>query len=382
MPMRRSRYFKILTSVDGCPHLLRAGGLGAAGESCRLGLSDCSCWQCCGGEKGPGFLIQSHILGTGAYAPKQILTNQDLEQMVDTTDAWICERTGIKERRIAAEDEGTSDMAVVAARHAMAMADTKASDLNIIIAGTISADMPLPSCAVVIQAKLGATRAFAFDVSAACAGSLYALTIADQFIRTGKAQRVLVIGAELLSRLVDWSDRNTCVLFGDAAGAMVVGPACDPGRGLLSTHLHSDGTAAGMLSIPGGGSQHPQSAEMLERKMHKIAMNGREIYKFAVRVLPQAILEALAANGLAVGDIDHIVSHQANARIVESVLGRLAMPLEKCWLNLERYGNTSSASLPISLDEANRAGRLQPGDLIAMMAIGAGMAWGSALMRW
>jgi 3-oxoacyl-[acyl-carrier-protein] synthase-3 len=336
----------------------------------------------CGGKKGPGFLLHSHLLGTGAYCPKRILTNQDLEKLVDTTDAWISERTGIKERRIAAEGEFTSDMAVVAARHALAMASTRTEDLDMIIVATVSADMPLPSCAVIVQAKLGAARAFGFDLGAACAGSLYGLSIADQFIKTGKAQRVLVIGAELLSRLVDWTDRNTCVLFGDAAGAMVVGPARDPGRGLLSTHLHSDGNAAGILSIPGGGSQHPQSAEVLAKNMHKIAMNGREIYKFAVRVLPQAILEALAANGLTVADIDHIVSHQANARIVESVLERLGIPLEKCWLNLERYGNTSSASLPISLDEANRAGRLQPGDLIAMMAIGAGMTWGSALMRW
>jgi 3-oxoacyl-[acyl-carrier-protein] synthase III len=329
-----------------------------------------------------GILIHSHVLGTGAYAPKRILTNQDLEALVDTTDAWICERTGIKERRIAAEEEVTSDMAVVAARHALAMAATRAEELDMIIAATISADMPLPSCAVIIQAKLGADRACAFDVSAACAGSLYALSIADQFIQTGKAQRVLVIGAELLSRLVDWSDRNTCVLFGDAAGAMVMGPAADPRRGLLSTHLHSDGTAAGILSIPGGGSQYPPSDEVLAKKMHKIAMNGREIYKFAIRVLPPAILEALDANGLCVADIDLIVPHQANGRIVESVLGKLGIPLERCWLNLDRYGNTSSASLPISLDEANRAGRLKPGDLIAMMAIGAGMTWGSALMRW
>ena len=327
-------------------------------------------------------MLHSHLLGTGAYAPKRILTNQDLEKLVETTDAWIIERTGIKERRIAAEGEVTSDMAVIAARHALAMAGTRAEDLDMIIVATVSADMPLPSCAVIVQAKLGATRAFAFDIGAACAGSLYGLSIADQFIKTGRAERVLVIGAELLTRLVDWSDRNTCVLFGDAAGAMVVGPARDPGRGLLSTHLHSDGTAAGILSIPGGGSKHPQSAEVLAKNMHKIAMNGREIYKFAVRVLPQAILEALAANGLTVGDIDHIVSHQANARIVELVLRRLGIPLEKCWLNLARYGNTSSASLPISLDEANRAGRLKPGDLIAMMAIGAGMTWGSALMRW
>jgi 3-oxoacyl-[acyl-carrier-protein] synthase III len=327
-------------------------------------------------------LINAHVLGTGAYAPKRVLTNQDLAEMVDTTDAWITGRTGIKQRRIAAEGEVTSDMAVIAARHALAMAGTKAEDLDMIIVATISADMPLPSCAVIIQAKLGATKAFAFDVSAACAGSLYGLNIAAQFIKTGQARRVLVIGAELLSRLVDWTDRNTCVLFGDAAGAMVVGPAPGPEAGLLSMHLHSDGTAAGILTIPGGGSQRPQSEEVLARKMDKIAMNGREIYKFAVRVLPQVILEALDANGLAVSDIDHIVPHQANARIVESVLGRLGIPLEKCWLNLDRYGNTSSASLPISLDEANRAGRLKKGDLVAMMAIGAGMTWGSALMRW
>jgi 3-oxoacyl-[acyl-carrier-protein] synthase III len=327
-------------------------------------------------------LIYSRVLGTGAYAPKRILTNQDLEELVDTTDAWISERTGIKERRIAAEGEVTSDMAVIAARHALAMADTSAGELDMIIVATISADMPLPSCAVIIQAKLGAARAFAFDVSAACSGSLYALSIADQFIQTGKARRVLVIGAELLSRLVDWSDRNTCVLFGDAAGAMVVGPANDAQRGLLSTHLHSDGTAAQILAIPGGGSKHPPSEEVLARKMHKITMNGREIYKFAIRALPQAIQEALDANGLSVSDIDHIVPHQANARIVESVLDKLGIPLQKCWLNLDRYGNTSSASLPISLDEANRAGRLKRGDLIAMMAIGAGMTWGSALMRW
>jgi len=327
-------------------------------------------------------LIASHILGTGSYAPKRILTNLDLATMVGTSDAWITARTGIKERRIAAEGEVTSDMAVVAARQALAMAGTKAEELDMLIVATISADMPLPSCAVVVQAKLGAKRAFAFDVSAACAGSLFGLTIADQFIRSGRAERVLVIGAELLSRLVDWTDRATCVLFGDAAGALVLGPTPDTSRGLLSTHLHSDGSLADILSIRGGGSAHPQSEEVLEKNLHKISMNGKEIYRFAVRVLPEVILEALDANGLCVADVDHVVSHQANARIVESVLDRLQIPIGKCWLNLDRYGNTSSASLPISLDEAQRAGRLRQGDLVAMMAIGAGMAWGSALMRW
>ncbi len=327
-------------------------------------------------------MTYSHILGTGSYAPSRILTNHDLEKIIDTSDTWIRERTGIKERRVAADHEATSDMAVEAARRALTAAKTDAAALDMIIVGTISPDMQMPSCAVIVQAKLGATRAFAFDVSAACAGSLYGISIADQFIRSGQAKRVLVVGAELLSRLVDWSDRSTCVLFGDGAGALVLGPTPDPARGLLSTHLHSDGTAAGMLSIPGGGSRIPPSKEVLAKNMHKIAMNGREVYKFALRVLPDAILEALLANGLKPGAIDHLISHQANVRIVESVVDRLGIPRDRCWLNIDRYGNTSSASLPISLDEANRAGRLKQGDLIAMMAIGAGMAWGSALLRW
>jgi 3-oxoacyl-[acyl-carrier-protein] synthase III len=327
-------------------------------------------------------VTHSQILGTGAYAPSRILTNHDLEEIINTSDAWITERTGIKERHIAADGEVTSDMAAAAARRALEMAETAPIDLDMIIVGTISPDMPMPSCAVFVQAKLGASRAFAFDLSAACAGSLYGIAIADQFIRSGRAKRVLVIGAELLSRLVNWEDRGSCVLFGDAAGAVVLGPTSDPARGLISTHLHSDGAAAGILMIPGGGSKHPQSDEVLAKRMNKIAMNGREVYKYATRVLPEAILEALAANGLTPGAIDHVISHQANVRIVESVVDRLGIPREKCWLNIDRYGNTSSASLPISLDEANRAGRLKPGDLVAMMAIGAGMAWGSALLRW
>ncbi len=327
-------------------------------------------------------MTQSQILGTGSYAPSRVLTNFDLEKLVKTSDSWIVTRTGIRERHIAAEGEATSDMAVEAAKKALAMAATDAADLDMIIVGTISPDMQMPSCAVLVQAKLGASKAFAFDVSAACAGSLYGMSIADKFIRTGQARRVLVIGAELLSRLVDWTDRNSCVLFGDAAGALVLGPTEDPMRGLLSAHLHSDGTAAGMLSIPGGGSRMPPSEDVIAKKLDKVAMNGREIYKFAVRVLPEALLETLAAHQLKPGAIDHVISHQANIRIVESVVDRLGIPREKCWFNIDRYGNTSSASLPITLDEANRAGRFKPGDLIAMMAIGAGMAWGSALMRW
>jgi len=326
-------------------------------------------------------LTYSHILGTGTYAPARVLSNQDLEKIVATSDSWIVERTGIKTRRIAAEGEVTSDMAVAAARQALDMASTRAEDLDMIIVATISPDMPMPSCAVVVQAKLGASKAFAFDISAACAGSLYGISIADKFIRAG-AQRVLVIGAELLSRLVDWTDRNTCVLFGDAAGAMVLGPAPDAGRGVLSLHLHSDGKEAGLLAVPGGGSQFPQSEDVIAKKMNKISMNGREVYKFAVSVLPNALQEALKANGMTVADVDHVVSHQANIRIVESVLTKTGIPISKCWINLDRYGNTSSASLPISIDEANRAGRLKEGDVVLMMAIGAGITWGSAIMRW
>lgn len=327
-------------------------------------------------------MLRTQIIGTGAYAPEKIITNKDLEKLVETSDEWITERTGIKERRMAAPGENSSDMAVKAAIRALEMANTRAEDLDLIVVGTISADMPLPSCAAFVQAKLGAKKAFAFDVAAACAGSLYAMSIADQYIKTGAVKRALIIGVELLTRLIDWQDRNTCVLFGDGAGAMVLGPTADPARGILSTHLHTDGTTAEILCIPGGGSKHPQSPEVLEKKLNKVHMNGREVYKFAVRALPEAVGLALETNQLKASDITHVIAHQANLRIVESALQRLDVPLEKCWLNLPKYGNTSSASLPTTLDEANRAGKLKQGDLIAMMAIGAGMAWGSALVRW
>jgi len=326
--------------------------------------------------------VRAAITGVHGYVPDYVLTNAELGRMVDTSDAWITERTGIKERRIAAPGELTSDMAVKAAVRALEMAHTRAEELDLIIIGTISPDMPMPSCAVMVQAKLGAKKAFAFDLAAACAGSLYGMSIADQYIRNGSVKRALVVGVEMLSRVVDWTDRNTCVLFGDAAGAMVLGPSPDPDHGILGIHLHADGDAAGILTIPGGGSLHPQSPEVLEKKLHKVAMNGREVYKYAVRALPEAVLEALGAQGLAPDDVTHLIGHQANLRIIESVCHRLGLPLEKCWVNIQRYGNTSSASLPTTLDEANRAGRLRPGDIIAMMAIGAGMAWGAGVVRW
>jgi len=327
-------------------------------------------------------VASTQIIGTGGYAPEKVITNADLEKIVNTSDAWITERTGIKERRQAAEGELTSDMAVKAAIRALEMAKTRPEEVEMIALGTISPDMPMPSCAAFVQAKLGANNAFAFDLSAACAGSLYAMGIADQYIQTGKIRRALVIGVELLTRIIDWEDRNTLVLFGDAAGAMVLAPTTDKQRGILSTHLHSDGRAAEILWIQGGGSKHPPDEQMLKQKLHKVSMNGREVYKIAVRALYESVVEALEANGITASQVNHVIAHQANLRIIESVMQRLGIPLEKCWLNISKYGNTSSASLPMTLDEANRAGRLKPGDLIVMMAIGAGIAWGSAVVRW
>jgi 3-oxoacyl-[acyl-carrier-protein] synthase-3 len=325
---------------------------------------------------------RTHIIGTGSYVPDKVLTNKDLEKMVDTTDEWITERTGIKERRIAAEGELTSDMALKASVRALEMAKTRPEDLDVIIVGTVSPDMPMPATAVFLQDKLGARKAFAFDVLAACAGSLFGMGVADQYIKNGAAKRILVVGVEMLSRIVDWNDRNTCVLFGDAAGAMVLAPSSDPQHGILSTHLHTDGGTAELLTIPGGGVRSPLNPERLEQKWDKIKMQGKEVYKFAVRALTDAIGEALETNGLQPRDITHVVAHQANVRIIDAVLERLDVPREKVWMNLHKYGNTSSASLPMSLDEASRAGKLRRGDVIAMMAIGAGMAWGSAIVRW
>jgi len=240
----------------------------------------------------------------------------------------------------------------------------------------------MPSCAAFVQAKLGAVNAFAFDVAAACAGSIYALSVAEQFIRTGKVKRALVIGADLFTQLVNWGDRNTCVLFGDGAGAMLLAPAEEPERGILSTHLRMDGSLAEILAIPGGGSKEPLTEENLRAQRNKVVMNGREVFKCAVRALADITQEALSANGLTASQVDHVIVHQANSRILEAVMQRLEVPLEKCWINLDKYGNTSAASLPISLDEALRSGSIKRGDLVAMMAIGAGMTWGAAMVRW
>ena len=327
---------------------------------------------------------RSRIIGTGTYLPSRRLTNDDLvkEFGLDTSDAWIRERTGIGARRIAAPDEATSDMGTHAARKALEMAKISPEELDMIVVGTVTPDMQFPSAANFVQAKIGAKNAMCFDVAAACAGSLYALAIADNFIKTGHSKKVLVIGAETLTRIADWKDRGTCVLFGDAAGAMVVVPETRSDRGILSTHLYSDGTQWDILKIPGGGSKKPFSPEVWEKREQFIQMNGREVYKTAVRVLETASRKALSQNGYRPQDVTHVIAHQANLRILDAVMKRLEIPLERCEVNIDQVGNTSSASVPLTLDQANRAGKLKDGDLVLMMAIGGGMAWGSALLRW
>jgi 3-oxoacyl-[acyl-carrier-protein] synthase-3 len=326
--------------------------------------------------------MRSLVTGTGSYVPAKVLTNKDLERMVDTNDAWIVERTGIRERRIAAPEEATSDLAYEASMKALEMAKVKPEDVDLIALGTVTADMTFPSAATCLQGRLKNKKAFAFDVAAACAGSLYALSVADRFVSTGQSKKALVVGSEILTRITNWKDRNTCILFGDGAGAMVLEPTSDPKRGLLSCHLHTDGSLVNILNAPGGGSRIPISHEMIEKGLQYAYMNGREVYKVAVRALEECSREALTANGMTPADVDYVIAHQANKRILDSTLQRLGIPESKCWMNLEKYGNTSSASVPMTLDEANRAGWFKPGDRILMMAIGAGMAWGSALLKW
>ena len=332
-----------------------------------------------GGNVGPA---ATRILGVGHYVPAKAVTNFDLEKLVDTSDAWIVERTGIRERRVAADGEVTSDMAAEAGRRAMAAAGITAADLDMIIVGTISGDMPMPACAAFVQQKLGAKTCPSFDVSAACAGFIYGLSIADRFVRAGGVRYVLVIGVELLSRLLDWEDRKTCVLFGDGAGAVIVGANDGDGRGILSTHLFTDGALAGSLFIPGGGSREPSSAATLAAKRQLVHMEGQDVFKAAVRNLSSAARAALDANGVRAGEVDWVVAHQANLRILQAISQRLELPMERFFINIHKYGNTSSASIPIALSELLETGSPKPGQLVLMCALGAGISWGSALVRW
>jgi len=330
---------------------------------------------------------RSRILGTGHYLPDVVRTNFDLEKMVETSDAWITERTGIKERRIAPEGVVTSDMATVAAQRALEAAGILAEDLDMIICATVTGDMPMPATAVYVQQKLGALQCPAFDISAACAGFLFGLSIADQFVRSAAKINVLVVGVELLSRVLNWKDRTTCVLFGDGAGAAVVGPAlglvADNGkpRGILSTRLHTDGALARSLMIPGGGSEAPLTHELLEQKKNTVVMRGQDIFKVAVKNLHSACKNAVDMAGMTPDEIDWICPHQANIRIIDQAVQRLHVRREKVLVNIDRAGNTSSASIPILLDENVRSGKIKPGHTLLMCALGAGISWGSALVR-
>lgn len=327
----------------------------------------------------------SRILGTGHYLPSIVRTNADLEAMVETSDAWILERTGIRERRIAPPEIVTSDMAAEAARRALEQAELPASALDLILVATVTPDVPMPATAVFVQQKIGAGPCPAMDVSAACAGFVFGLSIADAFIRSGAMRHILVVGVELLSRVVDWSDRTTCVLFGDGAGAAIIGRADGAEargrpRGILSTRMHSDSTLAQSLMIPGGGSARPLSAEMLESNLNKIHMKGQDVFKVAVKNLQsssQAALDDLEMTG---ADLDWICPHQANIRIIDLAVSKLGVPRDKMLVNIDRVGNTSSASIPILLDESVRSGKVRPGDRVLMCALGAGISWGSAVM--
>lgn len=325
--------------------------------------------------------MKACIAGIGSYVPARVLTNADLERMVATSDEWIRERTGIRERRIAARGEACSDLAVQAGKRALTAAGLAATDLDMILVATCTGDYPLPATACLVQHQLGATKAAACDLSAACCGFVYALSVADAYVKTGM-RHVLVIGSEVMSAVTDWTDRNTCVLFGDGAGAVVVSAGDDGERGILSTHLRSDGTLCELIMVPGGGSRTPPSEKVIAERLQYIKMKGNETFKVAVRSLEEIARSTLAANHLRVEDIDLYVPHQANIRILKAVMERLGLPIEKVMLNVDRYGNTSAASIPIALDEAVREGRIKDGSLVMLGAFGAGLTWASAIVRW
>jgi 3-oxoacyl-[acyl-carrier-protein] synthase III len=321
------------------------------------------------------------ILSLGAYVPPRVLTNFDLEQIVETSDEWIRTRSGISERHIAAPEMATTDLALPAAQQALARAGLTAEELDLIIVCTITPDYIEPSAACVLQAKLGATKAAAFDLNAACTGFIYGLTVATSLIRTGQFHNALVVGAEVLSKITDYTDRGTCVLLGDGAGAAVLG-AVPEGRGFLSSYLRADGTGAELLFVAAGGSKLPASEETVRDRKHFIYMNGSEVFKFAVRAMEEALNTALEQAGLTTAELKLVVPHQANIRIIEAASRRLSIP-DECWVvNLQKYGNTSAASIPMALNEAWEAGRLHEGDVVALVGFGGGLTWGCTIFRW
>lgn len=321
------------------------------------------------------------FLGVGRYAPEKVLTNFDLEKIVDTTDEWIIERTGVRERHIVTDDQAASDLAVPAARNALEAAGVPPEELDLIILGTVTPDFFFPSTACIVQDKIGAKNAGAFDLSAGCSAFIYGCNIAAQFIATGRYENILVIGVETLSKLMDMTDRNTCVLFGDGAGAAVLGPAKGDG-GILATYMKADGSLGYLLEMPGGGSRQPPTHESLDARLHYIKMAGREVFKHAVRSMVEAAQYVLGEAGYTGEDVDTLIPHQANWRIMSVVADKLGIPHEKVFVNLDKYGNTSAASIPIALSEAVEQGRVKAGDLVLNVAFGAGFTWAANLVRW
>jgi len=325
--------------------------------------------------------VNAIISGTGSSVPSRVVTNADLEKIVDTSDEWIVTRTGIKERRIAEEGEHLAPFCIEACRRALDAAGVTPDEIDLIILATVTPDMPLPATACTIQHELGCRKAAAFDLSAGCSGFLYAQHVAKQFLVTGRLRHALVIGAELLSKFLDFEDRTTCVIFADGAGAVVMSAGEHP-RGVLASALHSDGSMADFIQMPGGGALHPPTPETIKKRMHFIQMRGNETFKIAVRSLEDVCREVLDSVGLKTSDVDCFVPHQANQRIIDAVAKRLKLSPENCFVNIERMGNTSAASIPIALDEAVRTGRIQSGNIVLMAAFGAGLTWGASVVRW
>ncbi|MFL6584625.1 MAG: beta-ketoacyl-ACP synthase III [Chthoniobacterales bacterium] len=322
------------------------------------------------------------IVGTGSYVPERRLTNDDMSKIVDTTDEWITTRTGIKERRVAAKDEQTSDMAARAALAALEQANVKPQEIDLILVATTTPDMVFPATACFVQQKIGATRAACFDIQAACAGFLVAVQIAQQFITSHTFDTVLVIGAEKLTSITNWTDRNTCVLFGDGAGAAILRHRSEGVHGLISTHVGSDGQYTDILYMPGGGCRTPITRDNVDQHLATIHMVGRDVYKQAVTAMFNAAKIVLEQSGLTADDIACVIPHQANVRIIEAIADRLKIPLSKCFVNLDKYGNSSAAAVAIALDEANRTGRIKRGDYVLLIVFGGGLTWASAVLEW
>jgi len=321
------------------------------------------------------------IIGIGSYVPEKVITNADLEKTIDTSDSWIVERTGIRERRVVAEGQATSDLATIAAERALADAGVSAEELDLIIVATVTPDMVFPSVACLVQNNLKAVNAAAFDLTAVCSGFMYALVTGTTFIQTGMYKKILIIGAEALSTITDWTDRNTAILFGDGAGAAALAEVPE-GFGVLGVHLGAEGAGGDLLKMPAGGSRLPASADTVAQRLHYTRMDGNEVFKFAVKVMGEAVKQALEMANLTSDDITYLVPHQANIRIIQSAAKRVGMPMDKVVVNVDKYGNTSAASIPIALDEAVKTGKIKKGDTIAMVGFGGGLTWAASIVKW